>query len=183
MTVLKNFKQYTPQDADSLALIQEIGALFLQSEEGVDWYQAQQSFDPNLLKVVFDGVTGVIISVSKDVHTLWPINACVADVDYLTNTDLEVEDLQDKIFDIASGKIVDRIFSDEELKAKVDAKVSALQKQVSEIITPLTYAADLEIITKDEAAYLKALKIYSVNLSRIPSQEGYPQQVIYPTLP
>ncbi len=181
MTILKNFKQYTPKDQESQDLIAEINALFLISEEGMDWYESQKMFDPDLLKIVFDADTGVIVSVSTDVSGLWPIGRCVADVDY--DTSVQVEDLYGKVFDIETGTIVDRIFTEDELKAKMSSKIASLQKEVSDIITPLQYAADLEIITQEEADYLKKLKLYSVNLSRVSTQKGYPLNVELPTLP
>lgn len=181
MTILKNFKQYTPEDAESIALIQEVNALFIRSEDGTDWYEAQKSFDPNLLKVVFNADTGVIISADTDVSVLWPIDACIADVDY--NVNAQVEDLQGKVFDVASGTIIDRVFNEEEMKAKLTAQVAYLQKQASELIAPLTYAVDLEVITEEENAYLKALKLYSIALIRVEQQDGYPFNVELPNLP
>lgn len=182
MTILTNFKVYTPEDPADFALMEEHNVIFLKSAEGVDWYKSQSLFKPDLLKIIFDWKTGIIFGAHKDVTTLpSPEGACVADVDYDPNT--SVEDLLDKIFDPYTGKIKDRVYTETEIKAQIKDKIARLQSDAALLITPLQYAKDLDMLSDDEAAYLKELQRYVVYLSRVTSQEGYPDAIEWPELP
>ena len=182
MTVLNNFKKYVPDCPNMQQLITEINAEFLISDEGVDWYESQKLFNPDFLKVVFEGDTGKILMATRDVTCIpTPHGLCVADVDY--DSTVTIIDLHDKVYDVSTGTIVDKVFTEEEVKAQVESKIASLQKEVSALITPLQYANDLDVATEEEKAYLKNLKLYSVSLIRIPLQDGYPYNTVWPTLP
>lgn len=181
MTILTNFKVYAPEDPESKTLQEQINVLFLKSAEGVDWYQAQKMFDPDKLKVMFIRKTGEIIAVTKDVSTLWPLDACVADTDY--SLDSLVLDFEGKAFDLPTNSIVDRKYSKAELRAEADRKIKTLQQEAAKIIAPLLAAKELDMILDDEAKYLVELQKYTIYLSRVTSQEGFPTQIEWPTLP
>lgn len=71
--ILTNLQPYQPDDkpyGDDV--------IYLQDTAGNDWYQSQSDFAPDTLKVVFDD-SGLIISHSRDVSALYPINASVAE--------------------------------------------------------------------------------------------------------
>lgn len=181
MTILTKFKPYTPEDPEALKLQQELGITYLVSAEGVDWYESQKLFSPDLLKVVFFWDTGEIVSTGYDVTTLWPNGLCVADVKY--EGSLEPEDLTQKVFNVRKSVIEDRVYSEKELAASAKTKISDLQRAAVDLITPLQYAETLEIITEDESAYLKNLQRYVVELNRVTQQEGYPTDIEWPVLP
>lgn len=73
--ILKNLKTYKPK-------IKEYGedAVYLIDENGRDWYESQQDFSADKLKITFDE-TGLIISQSFDVSALFPLNASVAEIE------------------------------------------------------------------------------------------------------
>lgn len=181
MTILTNFKQYTPKDPAKLELSNELGVVFILSDEGVDWYESQEIFNKDDLKIVFNKKTGEIISFSKDVSALWPLGSCVADipVDQVPANN----DFTDKVFDIRSYSIKDKVYTPAELQRLAERKVVDLQSTATALITPLTYAKDLDMITDEESAYLKNLQRYVVSLSRVASQEGYPATIEWPILP
>lgn len=181
MTILTNFKVYTPQDKTRLELQETLNIVFLKSQEGVDWYECQSLFDNDKLKIVFDKQSGRISSVGKDVSGLWPINACIADID--DDSISTLDGFKNKIFDIRTGKIKDRVITRAELVADATNKASALQNEVSQLMAPLQAAKELDMMTDEEAAYLKELQRYLVYLSRVTSQEGYPTNIEWPVLP
>src|SRR5471030_557339 len=53
--------------------------LCLEDENGNDWYESQKDFKNETLKIVF-GSSGVIVSMSYDVSTLWPVGNSVVEV-------------------------------------------------------------------------------------------------------
>lgn len=181
MTILTNFKLYTPEDPEKLALQSDINVLFIRSAEGVDWYDAQKLFKTDLLKIIFKWDTGEILSVSKDVTTLWPIDVCIADIEY--DADASIEDFKDKVFNPRTGKIIDRVKTKKEIQAEADREVSNRMADATALISPLQYAKDLDMISEEESAYLKELQRYVVYLSRVTSQEGYPGNIVWPELP
>ena len=181
MTILTNFKIYTPEDKDRLELQESLNVLFLKSQEGVDWYECQELFKNDKLKIVFDKQSGRISSVAKDVSGLWPINACVADIE--DDSISTLEGFKGKIFDIRTGKIKDRVVTRAELISDATSKISSLQNEVSQLMAPLQAAKELDMMTDEEAAYLKELQRYLVYLSRVTSQEGYPTNIEWPVLP
>lgn len=181
MTILVNFQEYTPTEEKKLKLQTDAGVIFLKCDQGVDWYDAFSAFDENKLKVVFDTKTGVIVQAGVDITALWPNGYSVADVDEETN--LKPDDFRGKVFKIRTGKIVDRVYTKAEQKAMADNTLLSLQKEASTLMAPLQAAKELDMITEEEAAYLKELQRYLVYLSRVTSQEGYPTNIEWPVLP
>lgn len=181
MTILTKFTPYTPENPEQVQLQEELGITYLKSAEGVDWYEGQTLFKPELLKIVFLWDTGEIISAGYDVTTLWPKDLCVADIDYKGSTTPEA--LATKVFNFRKGVIEDKVYSKAELEESAKAKVNKLQKAAVDLITPLQYAETLEMITEDETAYLRNLQKYVVELNRVTQQEGYPANVDWPVLP
>lgn len=181
MTILTDFKVYTPSDAEKLDLQNTLNVIFLKSKEGVDWYESQSLFKNDKFKIVFNKKSGEIIAVSKDVSGLWPIDACIADVDDDSIT--TPEGFSGKVFDMRTGKIKDRVVTRAELIADATNKASSLQNEVSQLMAPLQAAKELDMMTEEEAAYLKELQRYLVYLSRVTSQEGYPTNIEWPVLP
>lgn len=181
MTILTNFKEYTPEDENSQVLAQELKVMFIKSAEGADWYQSQSLFREDYLKVLFDAKTGVIVGTGTDVTTLWPLGYSVADVEY----DLKAtpDTLKGKVFNLRTGKIVDRVYSKAEQRVIAESEISSLQREVAALMVPLQAGKELNMLTEEEAAYLIELQRYTLYLSRVPSQEGYPTNIEWPVLP
>ena len=75
MKYIKKFTLYTPD-------VKPFGesAVYLKDENGLDWYESQSQFSANTLKVMFDD-NGLIISSSRDVSSLFPLNCGVLEID------------------------------------------------------------------------------------------------------
>ncbi|WP_176506350.1 tail fiber assembly protein [Pseudomonas urethralis] len=67
--------------------------------------------------------------------------------------------------------------------AAAQAEAARLRAVADAAIAPLQDAADLDMATDDDKASLTAWKRYRVELSRVPSQEGYPANIEWPTAP
>ena len=181
MTILTNFKEYTPESPELKDLKDQLNVVFIRSDEGMDWYQAQKLFKPDLLKVIFDSETGVIIGTGTDITEMWPNGYSIADVEYDLNA--TPQSLQGKIFKKTTGKIVDRVYTKAQKKEIAQREIVSLQKEATRLMAPLQAAKDLDMMTEDETRYFKELQLYLVNLSRVVSQEGYPTKIEWPVLP
>lgn len=180
MANYKNFKKYVPSDKADLVAA---GVSFLMSEEGVDWYECQKDFASDTLKVVYHPTTKQIISVSYDVSSLFPINMSIGEVKKFTKRFDVNGNFDGFVFNEEKQVIATRVYDVEEIKTQVEDKKNLLISQVMTLISPLQFAKDLEMITEEEAARLKALQKYVVLLNRVPQQETYPTGVVWPEIP
>ncbi|MDU2224533.1 MAG: DUF4376 domain-containing protein [Haemophilus parainfluenzae] len=75
MQYIKKFTPYNPE-------VKPFGesAIYLKDENGLDWYESQAQFSANTLKVMFDD-NGLIISSSRDVSSLFPLDCGVLEID------------------------------------------------------------------------------------------------------
>lgn len=71
----------------------------------------------------------------------------------------------------------------EQLLVTVSADLAQRRAVADAAIAPLQDAVELEEATEAEAALLKEWKRYRVALSRVPEQEGYPNDIGWPALP
>ena len=78
MLYINKFKLYEPS---SNAID---GVLYLKSEDEKDWYDIQSQFSKDTLKVMFDD-NGLVISCSRDVSLLFPVNYGVLEVESETD--------------------------------------------------------------------------------------------------
>lgn len=65
----------------------------------------------------------------------------------------------------------------------VQAEADDRRRVADNAISPLQDAVDLEDATLDEVALLRAWKQYRVALNRIPTQAGYPAEILWPNTP
>ncbi|WP_334473640.1 tail fiber assembly protein [Arsenophonus sp. PmNCSU2021_1] len=158
MTEIHNFSLYLPDDENLLKL----NALFLKSEDGRDWYESQQLFSPDSVKVVFNQADGVIVSFSRDVSTLWPVGLSVAEV-----SEWPKEAAPNRKWCFIDGEVVPRIYTADELREQAIHKRDYLLEQAAKIIAPLQDAVDLDMATEAEKAALLAWKKYRVLLNRV----------------
>ncbi|QCT18477.1 tail fiber assembly protein [Jejubacter calystegiae] len=155
MKIFNDFSLYYPED-DALP----DGVLFLRSDNGADWYEVQQRFSEETLKVVFDN-RGVICSAEKDASGLWPLGCSVVEVDA---DNIPAGFAVNGQWQYAAGKItpvpVDNV-------ANAEAEKARLLSVATASIAPLQDAIDLDIATDEEAELLKAWKKYRVLLNRV----------------
>ncbi|RSK69414.1 tail fiber assembly protein [Enterobacter huaxiensis] len=159
MKIFNNFTPYVPEGNDLPASV-----LFLMSDNGVDWYEAQKDFKKDTLKVMFDSA-GVICCAEIDVSGLWPIDCSVVEIDGKdVPSDFEAG-AGGWIFD--GKKITARKFSKEEFLVKAEAQKTHLMNTATAAIAPLQDAAELGIATNVELTALNVWKRYRVLLNRL----------------
>lgn len=157
MKTLINLTLYTPKEPDVP------GALYLQDEDGQDWYEAQKDFQEDTLKIQFNA-QGIITSMSQDVSALWPVEQSV--------TEVVIADIP-KGLDIHGGWVFDgnkisaRVLPPEELQAQVAAQKQQLMTQALMAMLPLEKAVKLNVATEEEKAQLDLWEKYCVLLGRV----------------
>ena len=159
MINFKKFTSYTP-DEDKSELV-EAGVVFLRDENGNDWYECQKFFHENTIKIVYDS-DNIVVSISNDVSTLWPVGASVAEVDSLPE---DVDINGGWVF--RDNSVVKRIYSDTELQQQAESKKAALLSHAESVIVTLERAVKLNMATDEERAKLEAWERYSVLVYRV----------------
>ncbi|AMX08206.1 tail fiber assembly protein [Enterobacter asburiae] len=158
MITLKNFVQYEPEFKDFL-----FNAIFLQSDEGLDWYYHMSRFQADTLKICYDK-NNIIRSFSNQVDRLFPLGMSVSEVD---QTDVP-EGLNIHGEWVWNGtKIIPRQLTREELIQQAETRRGELLAEASDVIAPLQDASDLGIAADEEAAMLLLWKRYRVMLNRL----------------
>ena len=158
MITLKNFVQYEPEFKDFL-----FNAIFLQSDEGLDWYYHMSRFQADTLKICYDK-NNIIRSFSNQVDRLFPLGMSVSEVD---QTDVP-EGLNIHGEWVWNGtKIIPRQLTREELIQQAETRRGELLAEASDVIAPLQDASDLGIAADEGAAMLLLWKRYRVMLNRL----------------
>lgn len=158
MITLKNFVQYEPEYKDFM-----FNAIFLQSEDGLDWYYHMSRFQTDTLKVCYDK-NNIIRSYSNQVDRLFPMGMSVSEVDQADvpeGLNIHGEWAWNGI------KIIPRELTQDEEIQQAKTRKSELLVEASDIIAPLQDASDLGIVTDEEAASLLLWKRYRVMLNRL----------------
>ncbi|MBJ4721492.1 tail fiber assembly protein, partial [Salmonella enterica subsp. enterica serovar Anatum] len=150
-----------------------IGAYFLESEDGQDWYECQSLFSDDTAKIMYDP-EGVIWGVVNKpvpqrgntyaVSMLWPVNMSVAEIDA---ADCPDDCRGDGTWLYQDGKVVQRGYSPEELRKKAEAEKIRRLSEAESAIAPLARAVKLKIATDDEKAQLDEWKKYRVLVNRV----------------
>ncbi|OZI14897.1 phage tail protein [Sodalis-like symbiont of Philaenus spumarius] len=161
MKNIKNFKRYHPDSVDKKWLEHAVGAIFLISEDGQDWYACQKSFQPNTMKVEYEA-DGVIRSMGYDISGFCPEGCSIAEV-----LAWPQEAAPNRKWCFIDGEIVPRVYTADELREQATHKRDYLLEQGAKIIAPLQDAVDLDMATDTEKAALLAWKKYRVLLNRL----------------
>ena len=180
MQIMKNLIRYKPE------VIPDgypESTLFLKDDQGRDWYESQKEFQSNTLKIVFNS-NGVIVSMSKDVSSLWPLGNSVAEV--------AAADVPDGI-DISGNwmydgtNIVPRTYTAEEWEAKAEAQRQNLLSAANAATADWRTELQLDVISEDDKAslvkwmaYIKALK--ALDLNSVSDEAGY-SAIVWPEKP
>lgn len=150
----RNFKIYTPVE-------KPYGdAMYLISEKGEDWYQVQDKYLPDTVKVEYEE-DGTIIRTSTDVSTLVPAGRSVAEIKSLPDG----FETGEWIFDGKS--VIKKIKTHEQIVTEAESEKQAMMAEATTVIAPLQDAVDLGIATPEEESALKEWKKYRVLLNRI----------------
>lgn len=156
MLTLNKFKQYTPEFVD----LMDFRAIFLESEDGLDWYFHMSRFQADTLKVCYDD-KNIIRSFSYQADRLFPFGLSVSEI----NADEVPEGL-----DINGGWMYDN----GEIKpvpvdyvAEAEKKRDSLMAVTTARITALTEAQEDNDITPEEEQELTVLRTYRSALRRL----------------
>ncbi|ELM7340489.1 tail fiber assembly protein [Salmonella enterica] len=156
---IKNFIPYTPEPEEVLLT----GAAHLKSEDGQDWYTCQKLFSADTLKITYDD-NDVITCITRDISGLWPVGQSVAE---LPDTDENRRADISGGWQFTDGKIVQRVYSPEELRKKAEAEKVRRLAEAEAAIAPLARAVKLKIATDEEIKLLEAWELYSVMVTRV----------------
>lgn len=154
MLTLKNFQPYTPDCIDYL-----YPALYLQDEEGRDWYYHLTRFQPDTLKILYNS-DGIICGFSPDASRLWPVGLSIAEVavtDVPANLSIGGE------WEWNGSAIVPCL----QTGGGRVARRAALMAVASSAIEPLQDASEMGIATPEELQQLTEWKTYRVMLNRV----------------
>ncbi|ENF8374872.1 TPA: tail fiber assembly protein [Salmonella enterica] len=171
---IKNFRLIdAPVNRDKTQSEINIGAYFLESDDGQDWYECQSLFSDDTAKIMYDP-EGIILGVVNNpvpqrgntyaVSMLWPVNMSVAEIDA---ADCPDDCRGDGTWLYQNGKVVQRVYSPEELSKKAEAEKVRRLAEAESAIAPLVRAVKLKIATDEEIKRLDAWELYSVMVNRV----------------
>ncbi|HHN8289389.1 tail fiber assembly protein [Morganella morganii] len=164
----KNFKIYTPDEKPYGK------AMYLQSEKGEDWYQVQDKYLPDTVKIEYEA-DGTIIRTSNDVSTLVPVGRSV----------VEIKSLPDGFEDgewMFDGKSVrKKVKSHEQLIAEAEKQKQALISAANQKTQLWQTQLMLGIITEEDKASLKEWMLYVQKVQVVDPSLG--AGVVWPTPP
>lgn len=174
MQNIKNFRLTEPNEKhierigeDGLAYIR-----FLASEDGQDWYECQNLFSDDTVKIMYDSKNIIRAVIDKPVpergniyavSMFFPVNMSVAEIEgnlpegFSLNEEWEFD----------GNEIILRTYPIDELVKQALNMKKKLLSEATEIIAPLQDAVDLEIANEDEISHLLAMKKYRVLLNRV----------------
>ncbi|ALD78135.1 tail fiber assembly protein [Citrobacter portucalensis] len=188
MKFFKRFTRYHPVEGERAELAEKHNVMFLRSEDGTDWYEAQKKFATDTMKLVIDD-EGIIRSFSRDITTLWPVDKSVAEVEYTTSFD---DVWIDGGWQYRDGKVSPRVYTQAELVEQAERKKSGLLSEAMATIAPLERAVKLDIATSDEITLLEVWERYSVMVNRVdtskpewptPPGTSKPLEIVWPEVP
>lgn len=174
MKDIKNFRKVEP----SAELLRKYGltgdgeVFFLESEDGQDWYECQQSFADDTVKIMYDA-SGIVVSAVVDpvgqregtrpVSMFWPDGFSVAEVAAVPDG----FESDGKSWKFLNGEVVRRVYTADELIAQAQAKKASLLDEASAAIAPLERAVKYGVATDAEKSKLEEWERYSIELSRV----------------
>ncbi|WP_432716266.1 tail fiber assembly protein [Pantoea agglomerans] len=159
MLTLKNINTYKPEYYDLMP-----PCLYLQTEDGKDWYYHRLKFQADTLKICYDS-DNVIRMASYNAEYICPPSGCSVSEVAPDEVPVGFNDLGDWIFDGAG--IVARVYTAEELIAQAEALRAKLLAQATTALAPLQDAIDFDLATDAERTSLDAWKTFRVLLNRL----------------
>ena len=176
----KNFSTYQPAEVPVEVLVLPDGRpalmTWLRDEEGNDWYDVQQNFADDTLKVLYDG-NSFICGCSMDVTELNPINMSVAEVAVADVPPEATNTLSDGTWCYLDGQIQKYQPTPDELQEIAQKLKRQLLTEAREKIAILQDAVDLGMAKEDEKFQLIEWKKYRVLLMRVdPDKPEWPEK-------
>lgn len=172
MKTFNNFAFYTPENGELTD-----GILYLRSDSGLDWYEAQAQFAVGTIKIMYDA-GGRICCVETDPSGMWPVDCSVAEI---PPESLPAGFALNGDWVLSGGAVVKYQPSQKEISAYAAREKSRLLSVAAAALTPLQNAADLGMATEAESAALIAWKKYSVFLNRVDTLKA--PDIEWPVMP
>nr|WP_314523922.1 tail fiber assembly protein [uncultured Lelliottia sp.] len=165
---LKTLTAYEPvvREADNI--------LYLQDEDGKDWYASQSLFSATKLKIAFTD-DGIIRTADYDVSALWPVNMAVVEVTTKSvpeGFNIDGEWMYDGAKIVPAP--VDHV-------SRAEANKQSLLQLATQSIAPLQDAVELDLASEQEIALLTAWKKYRVMLNRLDTSSA--PDINWPEMP
>lgn len=165
---LINITAANAKTPEQFNLTKRFGVIWLFSEDGQNWYEAQKHFALDTLKVAYNNM-GIIGYIGTDVSAFDPSGLSVVELPNITaNRRADASGA----WMYRDGQVIKRIYTHEELVAQADEKKARLLSDAAAVITPLERAVKHGMATDDERARLEAWERYSVLLSRIDTADA-----------
>ncbi|HHN8540343.1 tail fiber assembly protein [Citrobacter cronae] len=154
------FTPYTPDSTNRPKVIDGQNVLFLQDEEGNDWYDVIELFDESkTLKIGYDD-DGRVRTFTTNIHALFPVNLSVVELP-ATKANLRVT-LGDDWF-YKDGKL-------QQIRNHLAVAEAERDSRMAEVTTRIDWLEDAQKdgdILSDEETELAALRAYRTALRRL----------------
>lgn len=174
MLTLKNLTAYIPEYKDLIMP----DALFLQTDEGLDWYYHLLKFSVDTVKVAYDS-NGVVRFIENEAAAIWPHNLSVTEIDS-SNVHPDADVSGNWSFDGVA--VIARTYNDtEKLKIaqdKRDSLISSARSHMNEWQNDLILGVindEDKIKLSDWNNYVKKLKSLDVSLLDMTEWPDAPQ--------
>ncbi|HIE3961846.1 tail fiber assembly protein [uncultured Serratia sp.] len=180
MVDFKNFTLYKPefQNGEEDAPEYRPDVLYARDENGRDWYDCQEEFSNDTLKVMYDS-KGIIVCISKDVTAIFPPGFSVAEVES-RNTPSEV--CNDMTWVYSEGKVIKRIYSVDDKRKMLQGEKERRITRVNQATQTLNSKLLLGMATDAEKAKLRVWMDYVNEIEKI-SNDADPDKIVWPTVP
>lgn len=168
------FKARAPKDDMEKGLQESHGIIFLEDENGNDWYPIAGQYDFIKWKVMTRGDDLRVVSASKDATALWPHGCIVHEVS------APPEFSPEKVMDwmVEGDILVPYVATTEEVVERATIKRNELLAVVSPMIDALKDMEEMEMASDEELERLKALKGYRIKLMKVDlSKPVWPEEV------
>ncbi|WP_158781023.1 tail fiber assembly protein [Pantoea sp. BAV 3049] len=178
MKIYKNFTRYTPENGVD-------GAMYLQDEDGNDWYKLQSEFSADAMKIAYDS-TGLLVDAKYDVSGIVPLNLSVAETD---KSDLPEGFPGDSTsrWQFDGKTISEKPLTAEEYQARAEEQRQTLVTEANSTTADWRTELQLDVISDDDKAslvkwmaYIKALK--ALDLTGVTNEAGY-KSIAWPDKP
>lgn len=154
MKTMKSLQVYTPDEENAFL---GDSVIYLKCSDGNDWYLSQKDFQPDSVKIAFNG-DGIICAMSADISRLWPVGLSVTEID-ASEVPGGAEPDGTWIFDGS------KIYPD--AVAIATRMKSSLLSNVNQKISPLQDLLDVDEATNGDKEKLTEWKKYRVLLNKI----------------
>ncbi|CNF13659.1 bacteriophage protein [Yersinia bercovieri] len=143
--------------------------IFHVDEEGRDWYELQQTFREDTIKIGYNA-EGLVCTASQHVYALCPTGLSIVEVESLPDDFI----LEYGAYEYVDGEVIRHIPSNGEIMIASDERRKQLMSEISVELATLQDVADSNDATERELSRLAALKAYRLALYRLDVSQSWP---------